>query len=157
MYCYYTCTVLSQCPRFHELDLIRGNQKTVRVLEGSASKWDGIARRIYFSGNMISQIRTESQNDALRACQSVFTQWLEGKEGLRMPRTWNTVIDVLKEAHLGQLADDLTEVLRGKRQKYSENTNVLTIGIMQLQVHIYVLCIQPEVCQLLPILQHFHC
>lgn len=99
----------------HELDLIRGNQKTVRVLEGSANKWDGIARRLYFSGSMISQIRTESQSDGLRACQSVFSQWLDGKEGLHKPRTWSTVIEVLKEAHLGQLADDLKEALGGKR------------------------------------------
>lgn len=106
--------MFSQYPQLHELDFIRANQKTVRVLEGSASKWDGIALRLYFSGNKISQIRTESQNNTLRACQSVFSEWLDGKEGLRIPRTWTTVIEILKEAHLSQIADDLAEVLRGK-------------------------------------------
>lgn len=63
---------------------------------------------------MISQIRTESQGDGLRACQSIFSQWLDGKEGLRTPRTWSTIIEVLKEAHLCQLASDLKEALGGK-------------------------------------------
>lgn len=111
-------TVFSQRPRFHELDLIRANQKTVRILEGSASKWDGIACRLYYEGNMISQIKTESQNDGLRACQSVFSEWLDGKVGLRTPISWGTVVEVLKEAHLGQLAEDLAEVLRGRWHKY---------------------------------------
>ena len=101
----------------HELDRIQarvhGKTKTVRVLEGSASRWDEIALRLYFSGDMISQIRMDSQTNALRACQSVFTQWLDGKEGLRTPRTWGTVIDALKEADYGQLADDLKEVIVG--------------------------------------------
>lgn len=83
----------------------------VKVLEGAASKWDGIARRLYFDGNMISQIWTESQNVQLRACQSLFTQWLDGKEGLRTPITWSTVIEILKEANLVKLADDLKKVL----------------------------------------------
>ena len=104
---------LFRCPKFHELDLISGNKKTVRVFEGTASKWESIATRLYFEGNTISQIWTESQNNQLGACRSVFTEWLSGKEGLRTPRTWSTVIKVLQEAHLGQLADELKEILGG--------------------------------------------
>ena len=83
----------------------------VKVLQGAANKWDGIARRLHFDGNMISQVRTESQSDQLRACQSLFTQWLNGKEGLRTPVTWRTVIEVLEEADLTILAGDLKTVL----------------------------------------------
>ena len=93
--------------------MISGNQKTVRVFEGTASKWEGIATRLYFDGNTISQIWTESQHNQLRACRNVFTQWLSGKEELRTPRTWSTVIQALQEAHLGQLADELKDVLGG--------------------------------------------
>ena len=85
------------------MDLLHGNKKRVRVIEGSASRWKRIAIRLYFDGYLISQIQIESQNNEFRACQSAFTQWLDGKEGLRTPRTWSPVIDVLKEAHLGQL------------------------------------------------------
>lgn len=107
---------LSRCPKFHELDRISGNKKTVRVINGAASRWDEIATRLFFDGNTILQIWKDSQNNTLWACWRVFTKWLEGKEGLRTPRTWDTVIIALKEADFGQLADDLGEALRGRRQ-----------------------------------------
>ena len=81
------------------------------MLEGAANNWEKVATRLYFEGNMISQIWTESQNDQLRACRSAFTKWLDGKEGLRTPRTWSTVIAALNEASLGQLATDLKNAL----------------------------------------------
>ena len=93
----------------------------VRVLEGAASNWERVAIRLYFEGNMISQIWTENQNDQLHACPSAFTQWLDGNDRLRVPRTWKTVIEALKEAGLGQLADDLTDVLQGRRCKCTHN------------------------------------
>ena len=93
--------------------MISGNQKVIRVFERAASKWEGIATRLHFDGNTISQIRTESQHNQLSACRNVFNEWLSGKEGLRTPRTWSTVIQALQEAHLGQLADELKDVLGG--------------------------------------------
>ena len=59
---------LNGCPKLHELDLISGNKKVVKVLEGAASSWERVATRLHFEGNTISQIGTESQNDQLRAC-----------------------------------------------------------------------------------------
>ncbi len=31
------------------------------------------------------------------ACEEVFRMWLDGDDDLRMPRTWNTVIEVIEE------------------------------------------------------------
>ena len=86
----------------------------MKVLEGAGSRWERIAIRLYFEQNRISQIWTDSQSNTGQACCSVFGQWLEGKDGLRTPRTWRTVIKVLKESDLGQLADELKEVLQEK-------------------------------------------
>ena len=43
----------------------------------------------------------------------MFIKWLDGDDEneLRVPRTWETVIDVLKEAGLGQLAKNLEATL----------------------------------------------
>ena len=105
---------LDKPPKLHELDRIEGNGKIVKVLEGVGNKWDRIATRLYFEQNMISQIWTDSQSNTGRACRSVFCEWLDGKEGLRTPRTWRTLINILKESDLGQLADDVKEVLYEK-------------------------------------------
>ena len=48
---------------------------------------------------------------AEEACRKVFSMWLGGSEGLREPKTWATVVDVLKEADLGVLSDDLNSIL----------------------------------------------
>ena len=83
----------------------------MRVFEKGASKWDKIATRLHFDGNRIAQIGTDCQHNTFKACQSTFTEWLDGKEGLRRPTAWRTVIEALKEAGLGQLAHDLEEIL----------------------------------------------
>ena len=120
----------------HELDQICGNTKTVRVIDGSASKWDRIALRLHFRSSMISQIRMDCQTNAFRACQSVFSQWLDGKEGLRTPRTWGTVIDALKEADYGQLAEDLKEAIVGNAKcSILIILAVYTTHIMQPRAH----------------------
>ena len=45
------------------------------------------------------------------ACRTVFSEWLGGKEGLREPKTWATVVTILKEADLGVLSDELNSIL----------------------------------------------
>ena len=87
------------------------NDKTVRIFEKGAGKWDKIATRLHFEGAKIAQIRTDCQHDTYQACQKTFTEWLDGKEGLRRPTAWSTIITALKEAGLGQLADDLEKIL----------------------------------------------
>ena len=103
--------MFDRCPKFHELDLIEGNGKIVRIFYKGASKWDRIATRLYFDGNKITQIRTDCQHDTYQACQKTFTEWLGGKEGLRTPIAWSTVINTLKEVDLCQLANNLEEIL----------------------------------------------
>ena len=88
----------------------------MRVFETGASKWDKIATRLHFDANMIAQIQTDAQG-TFRACRSAFSKWLEGKKGLREPRTWSNVIEILAEAGLGQLSEDLRETLLSGKKK----------------------------------------
>lgn len=109
---FYCLIALDKLPKLHELDRIEGNGKTVKVLEIAGNKWERIATRLHFEQNRISRIWTDSQSNTERACRSVFSIWLDGKDGLRTPRTWGTVINVLKESDLSQLAEELKEVLQ---------------------------------------------
>ena len=69
-----------------------------------------IATSLYFSRGMIGSIRRDSHSTD-QACTTVFGMWLESLEGLREPRTWDTVVKVLKDASLGALAAELDSVL----------------------------------------------
>ena len=106
---------MESLPKLHEIDRIEGHGTTVKIIDGCAGNWEGIAIRLHYDGDMIQQILKDSQNLAKRACRRVFTDWLKGKERLRTPRTWSTVIDVLEESDLGQLADDLRGIVQISR------------------------------------------
>jgi hypothetical protein len=83
----------------------------VRVIQQSAAKWVSVATRLYFESHDISRLREDYPQQAVKACQTVFIEWLEGKDRLRTPTTWNTVIKALEEADLSELAGDLKIVL----------------------------------------------
>ena len=60
---------------------------------------------------MMDVVETNAHFRAEEACRSVFSIWLGGREGLREPKTWATVVNVLKEVDLGVLSDDLNSIL----------------------------------------------
>ena len=67
-----------------------------------------MATRLYFEPQDISRIRSDVQHQCINACETVLSEWLQGKG--RKPTTWNTVIESLEEADLSELAADLRVV-----------------------------------------------
>ena len=98
-------------PKEHELDRIDRNGEPIRIISSTAGRWERIATRFYFDGNMIDIVKRNAPTQAEEACRRVFSMWLGGKEGLREPKTWATVVSVLKEVDLGVLSDDLNSIL----------------------------------------------
>ena len=98
-------------PKEHELHRIDYNGETIRIISSTAGKWKTIATRFYFDGNMIDIVERDAHFRVEESCRRVFNMWLGGREGLREPKTWATVVDVLKEANLGTLSGDLNSVL----------------------------------------------
>ena len=110
MFIFYTdIPDISSVPEWHQLDLIEGNGKTVRVIKRAAQEWESVATRLYFDIDDISRMRRDHYQQCRNACQTVFMEWLQGKG--RTPTTWDTVIKALKEAELSELAADLQTVL----------------------------------------------
>ena len=89
----------------------------MRILKDGANRRERIAIRLYFEGGMISEISKDS-SDMNQACRTMFVKWLDGDDELRVPRTWETVIKVLREAGLSQLAKNLEATL-------TENTSLI--------------------------------
>ena len=102
--------VLSSLPiELHQLELLEENGSTVRIINTVASKWDRIAIRLHFSGHDISRIERDHEKSVVRACQTMFSEWLEGKG--RKPISWNTLIKTLKEADYSELASEVETIL----------------------------------------------
>ena len=100
---------ISSKPRLYELDRIRGNGKTVKIISKTAAVWENVATRLHFEGHEITCIKRDNHFQTEDACRAMFTKWLEGKG--RKPTNWDTVIKTLDEASLGEIAQDLKQVL----------------------------------------------
>ena len=96
-------------PTLHQLDLIKGNGKTVEVIRTAAAKWRQLATRLYFEYNDISRIEQDSHFQCQNACWQVCCEWLSGQ--FRKPVTWATLVAALEEAKLSELARDLEIII----------------------------------------------
>ena len=99
---------LSSHPKLQDLAFIEGKEKTVRVIQQSAAKWERIATGLHFESYDISRIKKD-YNECYDACQTVFVEWLNGSG--RKPITWNTLIKVLIEVELSELATTVEHIL----------------------------------------------
>lgn len=92
-------------PTLHQLDLVEGNGRTVRVIRCVAASWEQVAARLHFEPSDISRIERDNPNQCQAACQKMFSEWLAG-ESLK-PISWNTLIKALNEADFSEIASDL--------------------------------------------------
>ena len=100
---------VSAVPKLHQLDLVKSNGKTVRVIQSAASKWKQLATRIHFEYNDISRIREDCHWQCQDACSEVCCEWLSGAGG--KPTNWTTLITASREAGLSELASDLQVII----------------------------------------------
>ena len=80
-----------------DLDLLNlRDGRKVRITKSIAAKWDALAIRFGFEGMIMSTIRKGAFYQPDDACYKMFTRWLNGEEGLKLP-TWYNLIQCLKE------------------------------------------------------------
>ena len=78
------------------------------MINRTASVWEKVATRLHFKGHDILTIR-RNEHQTEDACRTMFIEWLEGKG--RTPITWETVIKVLEEVELAEVAEDLKNII----------------------------------------------
>ena len=100
----------SRKPALHKLDLLKDRDKTVKVIDSAAHKWETLAIRLHFKFADIKRIEKDCHFQTVDACRTVMGEWLEGKG--RVPVTWETLIKVLNESGLSELSKDLEDILQ---------------------------------------------
>ena len=90
--------------------MIEGRRgRKINIIETIGSEWVEVAKALDMGQEDIDIIRsTHSDNDE-EACHEMIATWLEGNNG---EVSWTAFIQVLIDAGLSQLADDLKGVLR---------------------------------------------
>ena len=96
-------------PALHELDQLKG-KKTVRIIDLIAHKWHQVAIRLHFELYEIKCMERDHQwsSDASR---EMLMKWLKCESSVREPITWGTLIQVLEEADLAEVAWDIKSIL----------------------------------------------
>ena len=91
--------------------LLHLKQRRTKVVETVAPDWKHVAIALGFNEPKIRTIEMGTFHQPQDACIQMFSDWLEGGHGLREPITWATLIEVLIEAGLVDLAQDLEDII----------------------------------------------
>ena len=84
------------------------------MISNAAYRWEQVAKLLHIDSSVIRSIGWNSRSRPEDACTSVLAIWLGGGlrgGGVREPITWATLVEVLEEAHLGYLSNELKSVL----------------------------------------------
>ena len=69
------------------------------VIPKVASEWKTVADYLEFKLSLIKIIEEQCRNDPVKCCTELFRQWLSSDDGVG-PKTWSTLIIILKEIRL---------------------------------------------------------
>ena len=106
----YSC-VTDERPTLAELNLLMDQGgRELRLIDRVAHKWRDLAVRLHFELFRIAAIGTDTRS-VRDACCRMFAEWVDGREGLREPVTWATLIQVLRETGLSNMAEALKEIM----------------------------------------------
>ena len=95
----------------------------MEIIATVAAHWKDFGYLLDFdeTGCTIDRIAREHQLRPIDCCAAMLREWLVGKG--RQPATWATLIDLLKDADMNYLAQQLEMmVLRGDTQPAAGNT-----------------------------------
>ena len=114
----------------HLLDMIKwedekGSIQELRIYSKSTHKWQEIATRLGFDlGEIASIEETYPRNSRFRVT-AVFRPWFDNATNLRnarrYPKSWQGLIDLMKDSELGELAEELQRALSSPRSSVRNN------------------------------------
>lgn len=59
----------------------------------------------------VQNLKAERDYSPQSACRKVFSRWLDSGDQSRMPKEWNTVLEVVSDMGNQRLSDDIRSVL----------------------------------------------
>ena len=103
------------------------------MIDTAAGIWETVALRLHFKGHDITRIKRDCHYQTSLACQTVLSEWLEGKG--RQPTSWGTLIKALREAGLPVVAGDLEHILGINDYRSWSKMNITFCLLVQYSFH----------------------
>ena len=93
----------------------------MEIIATVAAHWQDFGYLLDFdeTGRTIDRIAREHQLRPIDCCAAMLREWLEGRG--RQPATWATLIDLLKDADINDLAQQLERMVLGGGTEMEED------------------------------------
>ena len=90
-----------------------GKEEREFVMDEMASKWRRVGKMLKFSDSELNSIELSS-NDVDQRCETMITKWLDGfvQDRDSRPKSWPTLLEAMRDARLGTLADKVAEIVQ---------------------------------------------
>lgn len=111
-------------PQLHELEDLGDN--SLNIIGCVHQGWQRLRPQFFLPSYTADAVRGMSSKDA---CREVFARWLDGEDGGRSPKTWNTIIKVLNRTGHGALAAQVKDTLMVQRQLHELKVGVESRGV----------------------------
>ena len=100
----------------------------MKIIETIATNWKDLEYLLDFdrTGRTVHRIAREHQLRPIDCCTEMLREWLQGRG--RQPATWATLIDLLKDADINDLAESLEGMMSGRSTMEEEGEVVETEG-----------------------------
>ena len=87
--------------------------RTQIIMDEIAARWKRIGISLNFSPSSLNNIELTCHHDVEGCVNRLLAMWLDGhvQDVSQAPITWETLLQALREARLGQLADVVTDLL----------------------------------------------
>ncbi len=87
---------------------------SVNIIETIQAVWPTLTDLLRLPSYTVANLKAEPNYAPGTACREVFNRWLKGDDNLRMPKNWDTVIEVMGELGNAKLGQDIEKVLTGE-------------------------------------------
>ena len=104
---------MSQSPTIRMLTVLRGpGGEKVEIIASVSRKWKDIGFLLDFdaTGQYLDTIEI-TDKDPSSCCQAIFQHWLKGNG---VERTWDKLVEILRDCKQGTLADNVEKVLMAR-------------------------------------------
>ena len=100
----------------------------MKIIETIATIWKDLGYLLDFdrTGHTVDRIAREHQLRPIDCCTEMLREWLQGRG--RQPATWATLIDLLKDTDINNLAESLEGMMSGRSTVEEESEVVETEG-----------------------------
>ena len=94
----------------------QGRTQRIYIMDEIAAKWKRFGLCLKFSPSSLNNIESTCRGDVEACVNRLLTMWLEGhvQDVSHAPITWETLLEALRDARLGKVADNLTDLLTSR-------------------------------------------